>query len=353
MMKKKASDDPKKYQDNIFALLKSMEIAPKGFYDYEEFSDLVGLQKPQWPYKNFSKVVIEISKVKLTPAQVAGFATLAKENQAVKALVFGVEERIALDPEVAAKISTIGIEYFDPKDLEELLKKVTVSEESTTIFRNASDVVSPQRLVNGLPLLAQQLIPTDIDASMKAMQATEMPAWEIFEEATYASFHFCLSYTTYKLGKEARFKDEPEGMVVVEGQNRFAFLYDCKSSNTQYNMSKDNERAYVDYINAKKPELTAIHSAELRYFVIVAPSFGGDMKERKRSIQQTSGVFLVYLEASNLRKLAQWAFNIKNIQIRRLIDLGEVFSKADGVLVEEKSLEEYIEEFDRKYKSRY
>ena len=352
-MKKESLNDPKIFQDKIFALLKNLEIAPKGFYDYSDFSDLVGLQKPKWPYKNPSKVLVEISKIKLSPTQLSSFAILAKENQAVKALIFGIEERQELDQSIAASMNAIGVEYFGPTDVDDLIKDITVSEQQTSVYRNASDVVAAQRLVDSLPELALQKIPDDITASMKAMNAADMPAWEIFEEATYASFQFCLGYTTDKLGKEARFEDEPEGIVVVEGQNRFGFLYDCKSAATKYNMSKDNERAYVDYINAKKPQLTAIHGVELRYFVIIAPKFGGDMMERKRSIQQKTGVFLVYLEASHLKILAQWAFKINKVKIRQLIDVGVIFSKADKVLVEEPDLSGYINEFDANNKSRY
>jgi len=352
-MKKKTPSDPKAYRDSIFALLKNLKIVPKGFYDYSEFSDLVGLQKPQWPFRNSSKVVVEISKVKLSPMQVSSFATLAKENQAVKALVFGIEEQGDVDPNVSSILKAVGIEYFGPQEVSDLLKNVAVSPRQASAYRNASDVVAAQRLVDGLPQLALQQIPADIDASMKTMKAGDVPAWEIFEEAVYASFQFCLGYTTEKLGKEARFRDEPEGVVVVDTQNRFGFLYDCKSSATYYSMSKDDERAYTEYINAKKAELTAIHNAELRYFVIISPGFGGDMKERKRTIQQKTGVFLVYLGASHLKALAQWAFGIKNAKIRQLINIGEIFSKADEVVVSEDSVKEYIEAFDASHRHRY
>jgi hypothetical protein len=352
MARPKADVGKKSYRNSILRLLRQMEITPKGFYDYDDFSNLVGYVKPSWPFTVPSKVSIEISNVNLTHDQILAFITLAKDSQATKLIIFGIEDKSKLDESVKEVLKITGIEYFGPNDIKELLKGVSITDNELDKFKQASEVVAAPRLVESLPELALQKIPAFISTTMNSSKV-KIRAWEIFEEAVYASFHFCLGYNTEKLGKEARFENEPEAIVVVEGTDRFGFLYDCKSAKSEYSMSMDDQRAYIDYINAKKPELKAIYGVELRYFVIVAPAFAGDKKIRRTEILRKTGVTLVYITASQLKTLAEWAYRIKKVEIKQLIDLGQILSKADEVEVKDDLIQKFTREFDRKFQLRY
>lgn len=326
-----------------------MKITPRGYYEYDDFSNMVGLQNGEWPYNNYLKIFIEISKVKLTEAQLSSFINAAKDNQATKAILFGIEERAELNSAIMDIISTSEIEYFSLNDVEHLLESRGVSTSQSSTYKKASDIVAAPLLVDALPDLALQKIPNEIQMAMQAANPSLMvPAWDIFEEAVFASFLYCMGYTTKQLGKQARFKHEPEGFVIVEARNdnRFGFLYECKSAAKEYHMSADDMQTYIDYINSKKPILENVHGSDLRYFVIVGPDFSGDKDNRRNEIHRLTGVLVVYLQANTLKILAQWACKKKDPKIKVLINIGDILSKIDQIEVDDKTVSDYIKKFE-------
>jgi len=95
-----------------------------------------------------------------------------------------------------------------------------------------------------------------------------------------------------------------------------------------------------------------LDGAELRYFVIIGPDFEGDIEGRRNEIYKETGVLAVYVKASTLSNVANWAHKIDN-KLKKMIDLGEIFSIIGEDIVTDNSIKKFIENFDQKYKVRY
>lgn len=352
MAKKANYDKGKEFEKKVFSFLKEMGITPKGYYEYPAFADLIGYQKSQPPYKFPAKVMAEVSAGKLTIDKILSFSKTTKDNQVTKSLIFGTDDYDQLADNVKEAMQKAGIEYFGPKELSKFLRGKSVSLEQVQQYKKASEVVAPPSLVDSLPELALQKIPMTIQSALKAANpGVEIPAWEIFEEAVYSAFLSCFGYNVRKLGKDALFEEEPEGVVTLRDHKRTAFLYECKSAQAKYHMTADDKTKYIEYIDKKKLEVRAKDKAELRYFVLVGPDFRGDKENRRDEIHHKTGVLLIYLKASMLKMLAQWACGITDHDLKQLIDIGEIFSKLQQLEVGEETIKKYIDKFDKKYRT--
>lgn len=356
-MKKKASsvEEHKEFKNKVFSVLKTMKIVPKGYFPYPEFSELVGSQEPEWPYTMPLRVMVQLSFRKITKEMVHSFNKSSRDTKAVRSLIFGIEESARLNAESRSNMKAFQIEYFGPSDVSKLLsdKGVSLSNEEVQEYKKASEVVHPILLVNGLPELALKMIPSDIQKSLNALNLRIPPAWELLEEAVFSSFSYCLGYNVRQLGKESRFETEPEGVVAVRFPSSFGILYECKSAKDAYKMTVDHKRAYVEYILQKKAEVLALDKVELRYFVLVGPKFEGDEDNRRNQVYQETGVLVVFLKADVLMKIAKWASEITDSELKRLISVGEIFTSIQDIEVQDKTVNEYIKKFDEKNRKRY
>lgn len=344
--------DHKEFEKKIFSILKEMSIVPKGYYTYPDFTDLVGQQNPSWPLTLPLKVMAEIFYGKIKKENITGFIKSAKDNQATRFLVFGITDLNDLKSDILNEIVINNIEYFGLHEIEKLISVKSISQNIQT-YKKASEVVAPTRLINGMSDFAQQKIPSDILTALNAaMPDNKIQAWEIFEEAVCAAFKYCLGCEVRQLGKERRFQNEPEGVGIIDGQNRRAFLYECKSSKSAYKMSLDDVRIYVDYIQSKKKIISVTDNADLRYFIIIAPQFAGDKENRRNEIHHKTGVLTAYIKSDTLKRLAKWACTVDE-KHRKLIDISEIFSKISDNEISDKTVDVYCTKFDQEYKQRY
>ena len=344
--------DRSEFDKKVFSILKEMGITPKGFYRYEDFSELIGQQKPIWPLTTSHKVMIEILYVKPQKEQIAGFLKSALDNQVSHSIIFGIDALTDIQKTELGLTNANNVDYFDYSKIDSLISERSITSENIQSYQNASEVVAPIKLVAGLDDLAYQRIPADILALLKTTPIGELPSWNIFEEAAYAAFKHCIGYHVRQLGKEKLFQEEPEGVAIIENDGRKAFLYECKSAKDAYTMTVDHKRSYVNYIRKKKKEIDALDNAELRYFVIVGPKFGGDIENRRKQIHQETGVLVVFLKAELLTSIAEWSYAI-DCGIKKLIDLSELFSEIKDKEITKENVTSFIKNFDNRYKYRY
>jgi hypothetical protein len=326
--------------------LRSLGISIVGYYPYDHATDIVGFLKLPLPFKLPLKVVAEIAKSSVTVDAIDGFSKLAKNSLAEKVLLLAPSELDKLDPDAKKKLESERIEFVGKKDIT-VFSKTTTQSLAKQEYERIRDVVSPNKLIKELPTFAKQVVPEDIQ---KMFGEPKLEAWQLLEEAVYCTFRYGFSYSVRQLGKEALFKNEPEGVVTTGGPSQFALIYDCKSSSTKYTMSADDERTYVGYVAKKKKEVMSLDHCELKYFVIISPDFFGDAELRRENILKETQVLLVLIKADTLRKLGLWAADVPP-DLKSLIDLRDVLTKE--VIASCRTIDNYIKSFDKKYQKRY
>lgn len=326
--------------------LSNLGFAARSYLRYENHSDIMGEFKAQPPFTVPTRAMVEISKGIPGAETIEGFYNQAKSAQCEKAIL------VLQDP---AKLSAASISLAEKYGIERWpLSELVGRTVSKADLRQASDTleaVSPKRLVKALPDLAGQVIPSDI---ARAINDPNRKAWEVFEDAVHAAFRFCFDYNVRKLGKESLFQSEPEGVVTTSGlpTDRFAFIYDCKSSRDKYVVTSQDQSKYIEYILDKKSQVLSIEKCELKYFVIVGSRFGGDMQQRRQNILEKTQVVTVYLSASVLERLAEWADSVTDPALKQLIDLKKVFKLSEPEVTPE-TVKDYASGFDREFRERY
>ena len=340
------------FDKKVFLILKEMGITPKGFYRYEDFSELIGQQMPNWPLTTSLKIMVEILYVKPQKEQVEGFLKSASNNQVSHSIIFGISNLNDTQKTELGLTNANNVDYFDYLEINNLIAEKLITDENIQNYQKIDDVLTAKKLADGLDNFAHQRIPPDILALLKLLpNGEQIPAWNLFEEAVCAAFKHCIGYHVRQLGKEMLFQEEPEGVAII-GSSKKAFLYECKSAKSVYTMTIDHKRAYVDYIERKKKEIDVLDNAELRYFVIVGPKFGGNIKKRRKQIYQETGILVVYLKAEILASIAQWSYKV-NSRFKALIDLNELFSEIEYNELTNEKITSFTKDFDNKYKSRY
>lgn len=148
---------------------------------------------------------------------------------------------------------------------------------------------------------------------------------DVFEVAISQLFKNVLNYDVVPLGCERPFKDEPEGIVFVTDY-QFCFIYECKSrKDGYYRMSSKEEKQHIHRIRAKKTESTILRNVDLKYFLVIAPDFSGDIRLRSRNILKDTNVIPVFVKAEALSFLFMEALGFQP-SLRRLIDLQNIFA---------------------------
>ena len=325
--------------------LRSIGISVTGYYPYDHAIDIVGFLKLPLPFKYPLKIAAEIAKCPVTVDMIDGFLTFAKNASAEKVLLLTPPKLDQLDLVVEEKLNTERIDFVK-SDVVKTFSLTTTRIQAKQEYDNIRDLVSPSKLIKELPTFAQQEIPKDIQ---RIIGDQNIEAWQLLEDAVYCTFFYGLGCGVRQLGKEALFKNEPEGVVITGSPGQFALLYDCKSSSGKYKMTADDERTYVGYITKKKKEVAGLDRCELKYFVIISPDFAGDISKRGFEILKATQVLLVLIRAEVLKKLGLWSYRIPP-ELKPLIELPDIFKET---VVSSESVDSYIKTFDQKYQKRY
>lgn len=335
----------KAFQKEALAFLETLNFTPTGYYPYDYFSDVSGYLGATPPFKVSSKVMVEITKTLPNMTLIDGFSKLAKDSLSRLMILISPNPFLDLSLEVRSHIERLGIEYFDRETVLNTLKEKRISKSVIEGSPELYDIVGPVLLASALPDVALQKVPQEMTEYVGKLS---LKPWQVLEDIVFSIFHYCFNYSTQKLGEERLFEHEPEGIVVIDDGQRFAIMYECKSAEKQYTMTSDHELRYRDYINEKVKSVHILQAAELRYFLIVAPEFGGDFTERREKIFRDTQILPIFLPASVLSKLALWACKLPN-DIKKLIELKDIF-KLDEKIVSMETIQEYIKEFDKKNK---
>ena len=329
-------------------ILRSLNFQVTGYYPYEHVTNLVGYLRQPEPFTTPIKVAVEIAKSPINKESVESFAKFGRNVLAQKLAIFHEDDFDDLDEDVRSTTSALKIDYIGGERLRKALSRSTVTPREARRYRNSLDILSPKRLVEALPELSRRKVPKDI----RNILGETFDAWEIMEDAVFAAFSHCFGYETRKLGHEKRFEPEPEGEVVTLNQPPFAFLYDCKSTKNAYGMSKDDERAVINYINNKKGEIMARYRCALRYFIIIGPDFEGRLDLRRDTVyNETDNAILVFVKAEALRTISLWAYNIPP-RYKEQIDLKKTF-KVGNEVIDKHIMEAYMRDFDSTYQKVY
>jgi hypothetical protein len=292
------------------------------------------------------KIVAEIAKCPVTIDAIEGFSNFAKNSAAEKLVLLTPSKFDELESDVEEKLETGKIEVIKSY-LVAAFSNTTTSSQAKKEYENIRDIVSPNMLIKELPNFAKQIVPEDFKVIVSEQK---IDAWQLLEEAVYCTFSYGFGYSVRQLGKEALFKNEPEGVVTTGGVNQFALIYDCKSSSAKYTMTADDERTYIGYITKKKKEVENLNHCELKYFVIVSPEFGGDTKLRRLNILKETQVLLVLIRGETLKRLGVWAAKLPP-DLKSLIDLPALLTRDD--ILDDQTVDKFINEFDKIYQTRY
>ena len=114
------------FDRKVFSILYEMDITPKGFYRYADFSELVGQQKPSWPLTTPLKVMVEILYVKPQIEQIIGFLKSAQDNQVSRSIIFGIDSLTDAEKE-KLNLSRYDIDYFDHSAIDSLITEKSLT----------------------------------------------------------------------------------------------------------------------------------------------------------------------------------------------------------------------------------
>jgi|SRR5450759_773230 len=185
---------------------------------------------------------------------------------------------------------------------------------------------SPFMLIREIETLAKNEVPACLD---EYCRRTGLKPWQLLEEAAYQFFRTVLMLNTHRMGAEALFEHEPEGLVLSAQSNPpLALLYECKARKDGYKVESDEGLRYCDYIRDKRKVVRVRHSLELTHFCIIAPSFGGDTEARIQHIEQ-EGVVVSFVPAELLSAVAAHADGLTWADVQ-LVNLAKLFPR--GVL---------------------
>ncbi len=330
------------------AFLRTLEFTPVGYYPYPHCSDVSGYLKPTPPFKIPVKAMAEIIRATPTCASIEGFHKVAKDLLAERLILICRMPLTELSPELQSLIGKLGIEFFDQATISAELERKNVGKSEIQAYSKLYEIVGAPVLAEALPEVARQKIPNTMNNYVEGLG---LKPWQVFEQAVFSVLHYCFNLTVKKYGEDYLFEHEPEGVAITGDVPSFAFIYECKSAAESYTMTAEHELTYTDYIRKKKQKVEVVDRSELKYFVIVAPGFSGDIRERRKRIFKETQVLVVFLPADILRQISRWACNVPS-NLKRLIDLREIFI-LDELVVSKETVESYIKKFELEMKTRW
>jgi len=343
-----SDEEFKTFEKMALAFLKAVGFTPVGYYPYPHASDISGYLEARSPFKVHVKAMAEIVRTSPTRASIEGFHKLVKGSLADRAILICQMPLTDLGSDVRLLIENLGIEFFDQATISSELEKRNISESQVQTISETYSLVGAPALVKALPDIALQKIPNWM---CDGVEKLKLKPWQVFEQAVYSAFHYCFNLTVKKLGEDSLFEHEPEGLAVAEGFPSIAFIYECKSAAKSYTMTSDHELRYIDYILDKKRKAEVLERSELKYFVIVAPDFSGEIIERRERISKKTQVLVIFMRAEILRLFSEWACPLQS-NLKRLVDFRDVFMLGEAVVSKE-SVESYIKKFEDKHRSRW
>ena len=343
-----SDEEFKAFEKTALAFLRTLGFTPVGYYPYSHASDVSGYLEAKPPFKVHVKAMAEIVRKSPTRASIEGFHKLVKGSLADRAILICQKPLTDVSGDVQSLIEQRGIEFFDQATILSELERKKISQSQVQTFSKLYELVGAPVLVEALPEIALQKIPSPMREDVDKLG---LKTWQVLEQAVYSTFHYCFNLTVKKLGEDSLFEHEPEGLAIGEKLPSVAFVYECKSAAESYTMTSDHELRYIDYIRNKKQHVEFVERSELKYFVIVAPAFSGDIKERRERIFKETQVLVVFMTAEVLRLFSAWACPLQS-NMKRLVDFGEVF-RLDEVVVSKERVESYIKKFEDKNRSRW
>jgi hypothetical protein len=335
----------KAFEKEALTFLKTLNFTATGYYPYDYFSDISGYIKPTPPFKISTKAMAEIVRTSPTVTSLDGFHKLAKDSLARLMIMICPNSLTDLSTEIQSQVERLGIEFFDRQTILKILEEKNISKSMIEESPELYDIMGPPLLAAALPMVALQKIPTEMEEYVKRL---DLKPWQVLEDIVFSIFHYCFNYPTQKLGEERLFEHEPEGVVVIGDTQRFSLMYECKSAEKQYVMTSDHELRYKDYILKKANTIRVLHGAELKYFVIIAPEFGGDIAKRRENAFRDTQVLAIFMPASVFSRLGSWACKLPS-DIKKLIDVKSIF-KLEEKVVSMDTVQKYIDEFEQNRK---
>ena len=343
-----SDDDFRAFEKTALAFLRTLDFTPVGYYPYPHGSDVSGYIKAAPPFRVPAKAMAEIVRATPTRGSIEGFHKLAKNSLAERVILICQMSLSDLATEVQSLIERLSIDFFDQATISAELVKKNVSRSDVQSYSKLYDVVAAPLLAEALPEVARQKIP---ETMREYVERLGLKPWQVLEQAVFSVLHYCFSLTVRKYGEDYLFEHEPEGVAIVGDVPSFAFIYECKSAGESYTMTAQDELTYIDYILKKKEKVRVLERSELKYFVIVAPDFSGDVRDRRDKIFKETQVLVVFLRADVLRSMSEWACSLPS-NLKRLIDFRDVFN-LEEVVVSQGSVESYTKKFEEENRGRW
>ncbi len=344
---------PENIEKAVSLLLTKLGFKTVSNFVYPFGTDLIAYKKAPEPLELPYKYIVEVVHKPVTDVLISRLQKAKEALTADRAILISIS---TLNKETEATATRLRIETISGDKVQDLLlfynivqrekDAFVISKRVETKYGTVSQIFSPFRLADFLPLLAKQGIPSGFKETMSDLK---LESWQVFEDAVYSVFDQVFGYTVDKLGKEVLFQREPEGVVLVTEPERFSFIYECKSSSTMYKMISDHELRYKDYINKKKVEVRHLHNLDLMYFVVFSSGFKGDLEKRIKSIRRETGVQLIFFPASALRYCALNLWEVPR-GIKKLFNFKDIF---DFEIITEENAKKIVDDFHEKYKERY
>jgi hypothetical protein len=343
-----SDEEFKPFEKMALAFLRTLGFTPVGYYPYSHASDISGYLEPKPPFKVPVKAMVEIVRKLPTPASIEGFHKLVKGSLVERSILICQKPFTELSPDAQSLVERLSIEFFDQVTISAELERKRISDSQVQSFSKIYELVGAAALSNALPEIALQRIP---DTMREDVDRLRLKPWQVFEQTVYSIFHYCFNLTVKKFGEDCLFENEPEGVAIVGDIGSFAFIYECKSAAQSYTMTSDHELRYIGYIREKRQKVNVVERAELKYFVIIAPDFSGDIKERREKIFKETQVLVVFLPAEILRIFSEWASELPS-NLKRLVDFRDVYT-LNEVVVSKESLKSYFKKFEDENRSRW
>jgi hypothetical protein len=173
-----------------------------------------------------------------------------------------------------------------------------------------------------IPQLAKQVLPDEL----KMCSGWEID--ELLEFYVFRLFNVTFALDGNEWGHKRRFQKLPDGRIFIPNSNK-TFLYDAKSSAGMYSISASELDKFVRYATEGRKKESVV-SKEIQFFVVIAPDFKGDLKEKAAEFLERANLKLVCMRAKNIcsfaDKVRQKTTNpsqLQHIKWSRLLSYGD------------------------------
>lgn len=159
----------------------------------------------------------------------------------------------------------------------------------------------------------------------------DWPTEDLSEFYVFRLFNVVLSLDGAEWGYKERGKSLPDGRLILPDSGKQC-LYDVKSSKGAYNLSIEELRKFYDYAEEGKKKALASQK-ELHYFLVIANSFAGDLKERANQFHSKVGLKLVCMLAKDICGFADSVrAHTTNPTELHLVKWSQLLSKGDPLI---------------------